>query len=135
MIDSTGNLTEDGFKLYHLGMVNGPNSKIFQDYFLKTVLLTGHHLDLIFDLDKLCTQFRGLKDTKEIKELLEIDYENRGMIKHNPHRIAAKRSSVEFLKYEFILWNSLDLTINTPGIPNLSFNWKKITEVCSLPDL
>ncbi|MFI5162695.1 MAG: hypothetical protein ACHQHN_15555 [Sphingobacteriales bacterium] len=135
LVDSTSNLTEDGFKLYHLGLVNGPNSKIFQDYFLKTILLQGHHLDLIFDLEKLCTEYRGIKDIKQIKELMEADYQVRGMIKRNPNRLVSSSSSVEFLKYEFILWNSLGLIITSSGMPDISFNWKMITEVCSLPDL
>lgn len=39
MIDSTNTLTEAGFKLYHLGITHGPSSKMFYDYFTKTVLL------------------------------------------------------------------------------------------------
>jgi len=134
-IDSTGNLTEEGFKLYHLGLVNGPNSKLFHDYFLKTVLLTGHHLDLIFDLDVLCNKYRGQKTIKEVKTELLNDYETRGMIKRNPNRMAGGNTTVEFLKYEFILWNNLELTVDANGLPEISFNWKKITEICSLPDL
>ena len=77
-------------------------------------------MDLIFDLENLCSEYRGLKTIKEIKELLETEYENKGMIKRNPNRTAATISSVEFLKYEFILWNSLNLTISTSGIPEIS---------------
>jgi hypothetical protein len=134
-IDSTSNITEDGIKLYHLGIVNGPNSKLFKDYFTRTILLTGHHLDLIFDLDNLCNQFRGEKTMQQIKETLLDDYETKGMIKRNPNRIAGDKSTVEFLKYEFILWNSLGLLVSTNGQPEKSFNWKKITEISSLPDL
>ena len=39
VIDSEGELTDSGFKLYHLGLVNGASSKIFQDYFIKEVLM------------------------------------------------------------------------------------------------
>ena len=66
-------MTEDGFKLYHLGLVNGPNSKIFYDYFTQTVLITGHHLDLIFDLDNLCNQYRGKKTIMEIRDQMLND--------------------------------------------------------------
>lgn len=53
VIDSTGEITDSGFKLYHLGLVNGANSKVFKDYFTKEVLTTGHHLDLLLDLDQI----------------------------------------------------------------------------------
>lgn len=135
VVDSIGNLTEDGFKLYHLGLVNGPSSKIFQDYFTQTILITGHHLDLIFDLDNLCNQYRGEFNIMEIRNIMLNEYEAKGMIKRNPNRQANDISRVEFLKYEFILWNSLGLTVKTNGKPDVSFNWKKITEVCSMPDL
>ena len=135
VIDSVGNLTDDGFKLYHLGLVNGPQSKLFKDYFTQRVLMVGHHLDLIFDLDTLCNQFRGKKTIIEIRKQMLSDYEAKGMIKRNPNRKAGNDSAVEFLKYEFILWNSLNLLVDTGGIPEDSFNWKKIIEICSLPDL
>ncbi|WFO15796.1 hypothetical protein M601_019025 [Cellulophaga baltica 4] len=98
VIDSEGDITDDGFKLYHLGLINGPQSKIFKDYFTKTVLLTGHHLDIIFDLDNLCNINRGLHDLNHIKGMLLQDYENRGMIKSNPNRISGTSSTVSFLK-------------------------------------
>lgn len=135
MIDSNGNITEDGFRLYNLGLMNGPKSKMFEDYFLQTILITGHHIDLIFDFDNLCNAYRGKKNTSEIKEIMLEDYESRGMIKKNPGRIAKGKSTVEFLKYEFILWNSLGLITPTSGNPEIAFNWKKIVEVCSLPEL
>jgi len=135
MIDSTNNITENGVKLYHLGMVNGPMSKIFINYFTQTVLLAGHHIDLIYDLDKLSVDFRGTLSTQEIKSKLEEQYNARGMIKFNPNRRRTETSSVEFLKYEFILWNSLGLLIKSSGKPDLAFNWKLITEICSLPEL
>ena len=135
VVDSTGGITEDGIKLYHLGLVNGPTSKVFYDYFTQTFLTVGHHLDLIFDLDNLCNEYRGKKSIAEIKEIMLNDYEEKGMIKKNPKRKVGDKSTVEFLKYEFILWNSLGLLVDTGGEPNKSFNWKKITEICSLPDL
>lgn len=135
VIDSTGNITEFGFKLYHIGLVNGPTSKIFYDYFTQIVLITGHHLDLIFDLDNLCNQNRGSKSITDIRHQMLKEYEEKGMIKRNPNRKASDISRVEFLKYEFILWNSLGLIVRTNGVPEVSFNWKKITEICSLPDL
>lgn len=134
-IDSTGNLTEDGFKLYHLGLINGPRSKMFVDYFTQRVLINGHHLDIIFDLDNLINLNNGSKSMTEIKEDMQTDYEARGMLKRNPQRVAGSKNSVEFLKYEFILWNSLNLIVPSSGTPDKSFNWKRITEVCSMPDL
>jgi len=135
VIDSVGNITDDGFKLYHLGLVNGPHSMLFRDYFTQRVLMTGNHLDLIFDLDVLSNKYRCAKNMMEIRQLLEVEYEDKGMIKRNPNRKAADISKVEFLKYEFILWNSLGLFADTEGIPEKSFNWKKITEICSLPEI
>lgn len=135
VIDSVGNITDDGFRLYHLGLVNGPNSMLFRDYFTQRVLMTGNHLDLIFDLDVLSNKYRCAKRMMEIRQILEAEYEEKGMIKRNPNRQARNTSDVEFLKYEFILWNSLGLLIDTEGTPEKSFNWKKITEVCALPDL
>lgn len=135
VIDSDGELTDEGFKLYHLGVVNGPNSKLFKDYFTKTVLLIGHHLDIIFDLENLCNDYKGVSEFSEIKQKLYIEYEAKGMIKKNPSRVAGSASTVNFLKYEDILWNSLELKGVSAGKPNNRFNWKSITEICSLPDL
>ena len=135
MIDHLGNMTEEGFKMYHLGLVNGPTSKMFFDYFTKTVLIIGHHVDLIFDLDILFNRYKGTKTVPEIRKIMSDEYEAKGMIKRNPNRRVGAESTVEFLKYEFILWNSLQLTLKTAGIPDVTFNWKKITEICSLPDL
>ena len=135
VIDSENEITELGFKLYHLGLVNGPQSKVFYDYFARVVLTTGHHLDLILDLDKLRNENIGTKTMKEIKEELVYNYESKGMVKRNPNRKSGDKYTEDFLKYEFILWNSLGLTVKTSGNPEISFNWKKITEVCSMPDL
>jgi hypothetical protein len=134
-IDSEGAITEMGFKLYNLGLANGPTSKLFFDYFTKTVLLEGHHLDLIFDVDQLSNEFKGEKSITEIRSEMNIRYLKKGMIKLNPNRQAGAQSSVDFLKYEYILWNSLGLVVSTSGVPNRSFNWRMITEICSLPDL
>lgn len=133
VIDSTGNITDRGFKLYHLGLMHGANSKIFKDYFTKEVLITGHHLDLLFDLDEIM-RFRS-GSFNEILRMLEVDYENKGLIKRNPNRIANTSSSVGFLKYECILWRSLGLMFRQSHNTLPSINWKLITSVCSLPDL
>jgi len=128
-------LTELGVKLYHLGFVNGPNSRIFRDYFLKYVLEQGHHLDLIFDLDKLTKEYRGKKTTDDILSIMEKEYEDNGMVKRNPNRTVGGSSNTAFLKYEFILWNSLQIKEKTTGKPELAFNWEKITEIRALPEL
>ncbi|MGN1165919.1 MAG: hypothetical protein ACI4S2_05820 [Lachnospiraceae bacterium] len=129
VIDSENTLTESGFALYHLGLVNGPNSKVFVDYFIKEILTTGHHLDLILDIDTL-KQAHPDWTIEHILIQMESDYENRGLIKRNPNRQQADESKVKFLKYERILWNALGLVDNDNTI-----QWKKITEICSLPDL
>lgn len=74
-------------------------------------------------------------DFSEIKQKLYDEYEAKGMIKKNPNRVAGATSTVNFLKYEDILWNSLNLKGSSSGKPNNRFNWKSITEICSLPDL
>lgn len=135
VIDSEGDLTENGFNIYHLGVTHGASSKIFKDYFARTVLFTGSHLELILDLEELCSQHRGSKTFSEIKTEMEIEYESKGMIKKNPKRIQGKESNTDFLKYEEILWNALDLKQKSGGLPETCFNWKKITEICSLPEL
>ncbi len=134
VIDSNYELTELGVKMYHLGVVNGPNSRLFKDYFLNLILLNGKHLDLIFDLDKLSTDPSKYNLSFEtLKSELEADYEVKGMIRRNVNRQASSSNTVNFLKYETILWRSLDILVTQGNRP--VFNWKKIVEVCSLPEL
>ncbi|QCZ92186.1 hypothetical protein [Salinimonas iocasae] len=136
VIDSEGELTDLGFKIYHLGTVHGPTSKIFYDYFTKLVLFTGNQLDVIMDLEDLCNEFRGIKSYVEIQQELEVRYIDKGMIKRNPRRIVGNASNTPFLKYEDLLWRALGITKKLPNAkPEICFNWKKITEISSLPDL
>lgn len=128
MIDSEYNLTDDGYILYHLGMVNGPGSKLFKDYFAKTVLLKGHHLDLILDFDVMRTKTVGYS-IKETRKQMETDYEQRGLLKKNPGRQVSEVSKVQFLKYELILWLALGLIRK-----DYSVDWRRVTEICLLPD-
>lgn len=131
VIDSAQNLTESGFRLYSLGLTNGPSSKVFQDYFIKELLTTGHHLDLIFDLDSYLR--KSTTSFNEILSQMEIDYENKGFIKRNPNRRTSAPSKVSFLKYECILWRSLGLLKGSQN--NYYVDWKLITSICGLPDL
>jgi len=135
MIDSAGNLTERGLALYHLGLVNGPDSKIFYDYFIKELLTTGHHLDVLLDFD----QTKRAMPTASLASVLttmEANYIARGLIKTNPGRAVTpapgiKKNNVPFLKYERIIWSNLGLA--DPRTYDVS--WRKITEVCSLPEI
>ena len=129
VIDSEGNLTDSGFNLYHLGLVNGPTSKIFIDYFTRELLTSGHHLDLLLDIDTL-KQSNPQKSMDEILSQMESDYEAKGYIKRNPNRIAGAASNTAFLKYEKIIWQAL-------GVMNNQYNiqWRKVTEICALPEL
>ena len=61
---------------------------------------------------------------------MQQQYEERGLLKKNPGRIAHEESNSPFLKDERILWNALGLVDNT-----VTIQWRKITEICSLPDL
>lgn len=131
VIDSVGEITDSGFKLYHLGLVNGPNSKIFKDYFTKEVLTVGHHLDLLLDLDRILKE--NALPPADALALMEQEYEQKGFIKRNPNRRANAKSTVNFLKYECILWRSLGLL--TQIDTKYFVNWKAITYICGLPDL
>ena len=130
MIDSNGELTERGLAMYHLGLVNGPTSKIFTDYFIKELLTTGHHLDVLLDYDEKKRSMPTATNS-EFLSALEKDYSLKGFIKKNPGRIVGTASTVNFLKYELILWKNIGL-INSS---NYDVQWRKITEVCSLPEL
>lgn len=130
MVDSENRITDRGFKLYNIGLTNGPTSKVFQDYFTKELLITGHHFDLLMDYDSIKQANMGVIHTvSELLEIMEKDYEDKGYVKRNPNRMAGTVSDVKFLKYERILWKSLGL-INDQDI----IQWKKITEICSMPD-
>lgn len=134
MIDSEGELTDNGFKLYHLGLAHGSNSKVFKDYFTKEVLTTGHHLDLLLDLDSTIRANSGHTFTDCLR-LMEKTYEAKGLLKRNPNRKSGTSSTVGFLKYECILWRSLGLLVQDTSKNHYFVNWKAITEICSLPDL
>ena len=129
VIDSEGSLTDSGFKLYHIGLSNGPTSKVFADYFTREVLTVGHHLDLLLDIDSTSKKHPD-KDIDEVLAIMETEYELKGYIKRNPNRVAGDASKTGFLKYEKILWQSL-------GLMDKKYNiqWRKITEICSLPEL
>ncbi|MBR1405086.1 MAG: hypothetical protein IJ558_13020 [Treponema sp.] len=129
-IDSEGQLTERGFALYHIGLMNGATSKIFRDYFTKEVLITGHHIDLLLDYDAIKQEnIKNADNATQILSLMEQDYENKGYLKRNPNRMSKEKSDVKFLKYERILWKALGLLDSQDKI-----QWKKITEICSLSD-
>lgn len=130
MIDSTGDLTERGLALYHLGLVNGPTSKTFYDYFIKELLTTGHHLDVLLDFEDVKKSMPGAS-LSTILTTMEAIYTNRGLIKRNPGRVAGNSNTVSFLKYERILWNNIGLMDST----SYDINWRRITEVCSLPEI
>ena len=129
VVDSEGNLTDSGFRLYHIGISNGPTSKVFTDYFTKEILTTGHHLDLLLDIDAASKKYPE-KDIDGVLATMETDYELKGYIKRNPNRVAGTESKTGFLKYEKILWQAL-------GIMDKNYNiqWRRITEICSLPEL
>ena len=129
MVDSVGDLTDRGLALYHLGLVNGPSSKIFYDYFIKELLTTGHHLDVLLDYDELKRSMPHATHN-DVFDKMEINYMLKGYIQTNPARIAGAASTVPFLKYEKILWKNIGLVDN-----NYDVQWRKITEVCSLPEI
>ncbi len=133
MIDSEGELTDSGFKLYHLGLANGASSKIFIGYFTKEVLTTGHHLDLLLDLESTIRNNLDLS-FNDCLSIMEEMYEAKGFLKRNPNRTSGLRNTVGFLKYECILWRSLGL-LEQDSPKHYHVNWRAITEICSLPDL
>jgi hypothetical protein len=94
------------------------------------LLAVGHHLDVIWDFDTLKQKMPNAT-TSEIVKVMECEYENKGYIKRNPNRKNATTiSKVQFLKYERIIWKALGLRDANDNI-----QWRKITEICSLPDL
>ena len=100
------------------------------------MLEQGRHLDLIFDLERLCKEHRDEKTTLEIRKTLEEEYDEKGMIKRNPNLVVGTSSNTEFLKDEFILWGKgFGIKEKINGKPDLSFNWEKITRVRALPEL
>lgn len=110
-------------------IVPGNNALPVHPTFIKEVLTTGHHLDVLLDFD----QMRRRMPTAPISNLLssmEADYATRGFIKTNPGRVAGTTSTVGFLKYEQILWKNIGLMDADHNV-----QWRRITEVCSLPDL
>jgi hypothetical protein len=127
-IDSEDCLTENGLLLYHLGLVNGPTSKVYYDYFAKELLTTGHHLDVILDFDAFKHMAPG-RDFKQVRKEMEKEYESKGYVKRNPGRKKNHESKVGFLKYERIIWKALGLIDNKDNV-----QWKRVTEICSLPD-
>lgn len=133
VIDSEGEITDSGFKLYQLGLLNGPSSKMFIEYFAKEVLTTGHHLELLIDLDKINRDNTDM-DFNHCLSLMEKQYEEKGFIKRNPMRKAKAESKVGFLKYECILWRALGLLMKKNN-HQYEVNWKLLIEICSLPDL
>lgn len=129
MIDSANELTEIGFSMYNLGVTNGPTSKLFNNYFIKELLTTGHHLEVLLDFDSIQRKMHG-NAMSVILKAMESEYEAKGVIKRNPHRKVRATSNVTFLKYERILWKSLGLIDKDDAV-----QWKKITEICTLPEL
>lgn len=131
MIDSNDDLTDKGFKLYQIGLMNGSESKLFKDYFAREVLITGCHFDLIVDFDKFYREkYSECNNMTRFLNYMEQEYEEEGYIKRNPNRKAKKENHKVFLSHERTLWKYLDLIDD-----NYVVNWKRIIEVCTLPDL
>ena len=86
-------------------------------------------MDLLLDIDSI-RQKNPNRNIGEILCLMEAEYEEKGYIKRNPNRVAGIASNTAFLKYEKILWQSLGL-IDT----DYRIQWRKITEICALPEL
>ena len=86
-------------------------------------------MDLLLDIDALSKKHPD-KDIDEILSIMETDYELKGYIKRNPNRVAGTASKTRFLKYKKILWQSLGLMDKKYDIL-----WRKITEICSLPEI
>lgn len=131
MIDSNNEITESGLKLHQVGLTNGVDSKLFRDYFAKEVLITGCHFDLIVDFDKYYRKYANKFNTlTEFLNFMENEYEKEGHIKRNPNRKADDKNHKVFLQHERTLWKYLDLMED-----DFVINWKRIIEVCTLPDL
>ena len=122
-------ITEKGIKLYHLGVINGLESKIFIDYFTKEVLTTGKHIDLLIDFDN-CIRNNQDKTINRVCKVLKEEYKSRGLLKLNEGRMTGDESQKGFLSYEITLWRHLQLLTERNTV-----NFKRILEVCTLPEL
>lgn len=130
MIDNSGQITERGIKLHQVSLINGVDSKLYRDYFTKEVLITGSHFDLIIDFDRMYRSKNPSTSLQSFLRDMESTYETSGNIKRNPGRKADEKNSKPFLEHERTLWKYLDL-VNDEYV----VDWKRIIEVCTLPEL
>lgn len=130
VIDSNNEITSKGIKLHQQSLTNGVESKIYRDYFTKEVLIDGCHFDLIVDFDRMYRKKSPDCNMKEFLMQMENEYEKTGNIKRNPGRKADKENRKVFLQHERTLWKYLNLVDE-----NYIVNWKKIIEVCALPEI
>ena len=130
VIDSNNEITSKGIKLHQIALTNGVDSKIYRDNFAREILITGCHFDLIVDFDRM---FREKPSDCNITQFLinmEDEYERIGNIKRNPGRKAKKENRKPFLQHERTLWKYLNLMDEKNVV-----HWKRIIEVCTLPEL
>jgi len=128
LVTPSGQLLDDGLKLYKVGAKFGGSSRPMVDEFTKIVLTNGKHLPLLLDLEDFQADhgadYHSLKDlTNGFVNL----YDEQGKIKWNRNR-RQQEGQNEQLKYEKILWNKLDLALPSKGI-SVRFNWKRITSL------
>lgn len=125
LIDSSGDITELGIRLYNYGMLNGPKSQVFIDNYARTVLINGKHLELILNMNDISCD--GVITNAKVISQIEIDNDKKGLIKHNAGR--GKKGTKKYLTHELQLWKSLNLIMSDGRI-----NIRRIIMLCSMPD-
>lgn len=133
LIDSTGHLTDEGYRLARLGAVYGPDSSAFMNFIGARVLGVGRHLDLIFWVDEKQRQLTSAqrRTAGSFYAALDKALQDDGIIPTAP----SGTGKPTFLRDEQKLWNKLDLlkrrtsTVYFYPDVGLVFNWRNIISV------
>ncbi len=132
VIDSDGNVTDEGYNLLHCGKVYGSASKAFMGQLARHVLESGKHLELIFWVDE---QQRNIASTeksnaKSFYRALDQCMQDAGIIP----RVPSGEGKPSFFRDEAKLWNKLGLLVRDgPRYfkrgTGLIFDWRTIVSI------
>jgi hypothetical protein len=134
LIDSSGQITAEGYELLRIGKVYGPESRVFLSKLAHRVLLDGRHLELIFWIDETQRQIAvaDKQDHLQFRVALDQGLQAAGIIPHVPQPTGKST----FLRDEPKVWNKLGLMLHVAGKYFISgegyrFNWRQIVSVVS----
>lgn len=138
LIDSSSQITADGYDLLRIGKVYGPESQAFLAKLAQRILLDGRHLELIFWVDDKQKQLAPSEkeDHDAFRANLDRELEVAGIIPHLP--VASGKTT--FLRDEPKLWNKLGLLMTSGPSKRkyfyrgegYRFDWRKIVSVAAL---